>query len=61
MEYKSVDTKSLQWEVIFCIILDIAILSAMILIALFTKSAWSIILIIVLQKPNSKSKRRKTD
>jgi hypothetical protein len=39
---------------LFCITLDIAILATMVLIAIFSKTAWGLVLIFALQKPDHK-------
>lgn len=36
---------------IFCLVVDVVILAAMVLIALFTKTAWCMVLILAMQKP----------
>ena len=39
----------------FCLILDIAILATMVLVAVFTKTAWGLVLVFAMQKTETRN------
>lgn len=45
-------SESGKWSVYFCIIVDVILVVAMVLIAVITKTAWGLVLIFALQKPS---------